>query len=213
MTRSGVVFSVLSILLSCPFPAAAQDFQVGAELGVTLSTFGGDGVEGLDQHRTGFTAGLTAAYRIREGVHVETGLLWIEKGAEGSVQGFEEAITADVRLSYLQIPLLVRVTPFPDRAVRPSLSVGPAFSFETRCRMRQDESVLAALVGCEDEGRARADVGLRLGAGLAWDVGRAEVLVDGRWELGLRDLDMVDALQTRHRGFVVTPRVSVPVGG
>ena len=203
--------TVLSALLAAA-PAAAQGLRLGAEVGLTLSTFSGGGAGGLDHHRSGFTAGVTAAYRIGEVVDVESGLLWIQKGAEGSIQGFEEPIEADVRLSYLQVPVLLRVTPFAGRAVRPSFSAGPVLSFETRCRMEHEPGTLAMLIGCEDDGRARADLGLRLGAGLAWRLGRAEVLLDGRYELGFRDLDTVDALDTRHRGFTLTPRLSLPLG-
>jgi hypothetical protein len=63
--------------------------------------------------------------------------------------------------------------PLPGRAVRPTLSVGPAVAFEARCRAHHEASTPAALIGCEEGGRVRTDAVLLAGAGLEYDVGRA----------------------------------------
>lgn len=204
--------AALSVLLFTPgSPAVGQELRLGVEVGASLFTFGGEGLEDLDEYRTGLVGGVTAAYRLNDLMWVESGARWVEKGAEGEVIGFEEAISADVSLSYFQVPVLLRVSFLPARAVRPSVAAGSAVSFETRCRASQDPAVVAALVSCGDEGRPRTDVGLLFGAGVSWRFGPAEVLVEGLYHLGLRDIETVDALGTRNRGFTLTPRVSLPV--
>lgn len=201
----------LAVVLATPAPAAAQ-VLLGARVGVSLSTLAGEGTEDLDDVRSGLLLGVTASYPLSDLLRLETGLSWVQKGAEGELQGFEEPISTDFRLSYLQVPALFRLTPLARHAFRPTVSVGPALSFETACEMDRDESVVAALVGCEDEGRVRTDVGLLFAAGVEWDVGQARLLLEGQYERGLRDLDSTDQLETRHRGFTLAPRVAIPLG-
>lgn len=214
MNRTPVVPAALLVfaLLSSPVPGAAQALRVGGGLGVSLSTFGGDGIDGLDGHRTGVAGGLTVSYSVAPNLRLESGAWWVEQGAEGTVQGFEEPISAEQRLSYLRIPLFLRFVPFPGSPIRPSVGAGPGVSIETRCRTRRDPGVVGEVVGCDDAGRRGTDVGFLFGAGLSWDLGGLELLLEGVYALGLRDIGSVDAIDTRNRGFVLTPRVSLPLG-
>ena len=98
----------------------------------------------------------------------------------------------------------------PESPVRPSIAAGPALSFETRCRTRNE--VVGAVVSCgDDEERPRTDVAFLFGAGVSARFGPVELLLEGRYDLGLRDVDTVDALRTHNRGFTLTPRVSLPL--
>ncbi len=207
---SAAILALAFFLLAGPRPVAGQEVSVGAEMGVSFFTFGGEGLEGLDEYRTGLVGGVSAAYRLTDLWSLESGVRWVEKGAEGDLVGFEGPISADQRLSYVQVPLLLRVAFLPESPVRPSLSAGPAISFETRCRMRALEP--ASVVSCDaEEDRPGTDVGFLFGAGVSWRVGPADVLVEGRYDLGLRDIDTVDALDTHNRGFTLAPRISIPV--
>jgi hypothetical protein len=212
MTQSNawVCVGTVLALLSAAGPAMAQDLRVGAQFGISLSTFGGEGIGGLDEHRRGLIAGVTLDYRLASALHAETGAFWIQKGATGTVQGFEEAIPTRVRVSYLQVPLLLRLTPLPAATIRPSIAVGPAVSFETGCDFRSDPSDIAVLVGCDDDARSKTDLGVIFGAGLGFDVGRTALLVEARYDLGLRDLDTIDRVETKNRGFALTTRFTFP---
>jgi hypothetical protein len=203
-------YVILAALLFVPAPTAAQELLVGAQLGIGWSTF--DTGEGLDGHRTGVFGGMTASYALNRLLRVESGARWVEKGAEGELQGFEEPISTEQRLSYLQIPLVLRFSWFPGSAVRPSVLFGPAVSFETRCRMSRDVGVLASVVRCDDQERTGTDVAALFGGGLAWRFGRAELLLEGLYDLGLRDVSAIDAVRVRNRGFVLAPRLSISLG-
>ena len=205
--------AVLLLLLMSSTGTAAQSLRFDAELGIARTTFEGEGVRDLDEQRTGWLAGLGIGYDVGGIIEIESGLAWVERGATGSVQGFEEPITADVQLSYLSLPVALRLTPLSGRALRPSLSAGPTIAFEVRCRTAFDESVLALLVTCEDEARPSVDVGFRTGAGVVWTVGGVAMLVEARYELGFRDLDTVERLGARHRSGSLVSRLSVPRGG
>lgn len=214
--KTPVVVGAGLLLALVAAPAEAQDLRLGIELGMSLSGFhferSGDGSTGLDEHRNGVVAGATAAYRLGARVGLESGVFWVQKGARGALQGFEEPIDTDVRLSYVQVPLLLRVTPFPRLPARLSLAAGPRVSFETGCSMDQGMSSAALVVGCYAP-RATTDVGFLFGTGVAWPVGAAELMLEVRYDLGLRDIDTTGTLDTRNRGLTLAPRLSIPVGG
>lgn len=145
-------------------------------------------------------------------LRLETGVSWTEKGAEGTVQGFEEPIATHVRLRYLQLPLQLRLDVLSTAALRPSLAVGPAVSVEVGCAYEQDPSNVAVVLGCRDPDRTRTDWGLIFGGGLAFDTGRAIILFDARYDAGLRDLDTIDQLRTRNRTFSMSTGFAIPIG-
>ena len=66
-------------------------------------------------------------------------------------------------------------------------------------------------VGCDESGRAGADLGLIVGTGVSWRLRGVELLIDGLYEYGLRDIGALDAARIHNRGFVVTPRLSIPL--
>lgn len=211
--RIAAAIAGIGLVVAPPPAAEAQPLQLGAQLGGSLSTFSGDGAGGLVEYRAGIVAGLTVSYRLTDRLRVESGAQWVDKGAKGWVQGFEEPISADLRLSYLQLPLVLRIAPVHEFPVRPSLSVGSAVAYELRCRVEHAVGTLVALIDCAEEDRRKADVSLLIGMGLEWRAGRAAVLVEAGYQAGLRDLDRIDALQTRNRGWTLTPRISLPIGG
>ena len=214
-SRALPLFGALVLWLSGPASAAGQDVLLGARFGLAVSDFhfSGEATPADESSEVGALLGLVAAFPLTELLRVETGISWVEKAAETELVGFEEPVTADFALDYVQVPLLLRITPLADHSVRPSLSAGPALSFEVACERRVDPSVLASFIGCEDEERSETDVGLLFGAGVAWEVGPVELLLEGQYELGLRDLDPSDRTETRYRGFILAPRLSFAIGG
>jgi hypothetical protein len=211
-SKPAACIGALFVLAIASAPAASQDVRLGAQLGINLSTYAGEGIDGLDERRSGVVAGVTVDYGVARTLRLETGGVWIQKGAAGTVQGFEEAIPTRIRVSYLQVPALVRWTPLPVAPLRPSVALGPALSFETGCDYRSDPSDIAVLVGCEDEERPKIDVGVILGAALGFDVGRTAIMLEGRYDRGFRDLDAIDDVETKNSGFTLATRFTVPLG-
>lgn len=205
--RSFFTTASAALLLMVPAAAPAQDVQIGARIGVNMSAFAGD--NRLDSHRQGFGAGLLVDVGLTGPLRLETGLAWTQKGGSGTAQGFEGAIPTRVRLHYVQLPILLRFAPSMSGSVRPSLSAGPAISFEAGCTREQDPTDIFVTAGCEDEARTRTDWGMLVGAGLAFDVGRGAVVVDGRYDFGMRDLD--PQLRTFNRTFGVSTAFVVPL--
>lgn len=207
----------LLLVLGATEPARAQNVSLGFDLGLSMATFSGDANgERLDlRHEPGVHAGATVTWAVRDLVSLETGLSWIRKGATGTVLGFEEALATDIRLDYLQAPLLARLHLPLGMALRPALFAGPAVAFETDCGVRTAPSELALTLGCggEDHLREKIDWSVLVGGGLAYDVGGTSLHVDGRYDVGLVKIAAhTDNLDVRNRAFVLTTGVSFPLG-
>jgi hypothetical protein len=189
-------------------PVAAQALYAGVRSGASFATFGGRDSDGLDSYRSGMTVGIQAGYGLSALVHLQTELAWVQKGAEGTLQGFEEPVQVSLSTDYLQLPLLVRLRlPTPIR-VQPILLAGPAVSLELDCDVETSMSELALTLGCEDsapEGqRRKVDWSLIMGGGLAVDMARVTLVLEGRYDLGLRTLNDVSDVEVKNRGFTIT---------
>ena len=64
----------------------SQEILVGGQLGTSLFTFQGEGVDGLDRYRTGLAWGVTVAYPLGRWLRLEGGAWWVDKGAAGELQ-------------------------------------------------------------------------------------------------------------------------------
>lgn len=212
----GIVMAHL-LVLSLVTDGAGQtgEVRLGLDAGLTLATFRGTDVEGLDT-QTGATAGLTVERQIHDLVWIGTGLGWVQKGATGTLTGFEEPLATDLQLDYLQIPLLFGVGLASDGRVRPIAFAGPAVAFELSCEVRTAPAELALTLGCpEDDSRRQTDWSAVLGAGIEYDAGRALVRVTGRYDHGLTQLNDTEGgqlAQLHNRTFAIGAGVSVPIG-
>lgn len=214
-TSNGIVMAHL-LLLSLVTDGAGQigEVRLGLDAGLTLATFRGAAVEGLDT-QTGASVGLTLDRQVHDLVWIGTGVGWAQKGATGTLTGFEEPLVTDLRLDYLQIPVLFGVGLAPDSRVRPTVFAGPAVAFEMSCDVRTAPEELAVTLGCpEDDSRRQTDWSAILGAGIGYDTGRALVRVTGRYDHGLTQLNDTEGgqfAQLHNRAFVIGAGVSVPI--
>lgn len=213
MTPWKAVF-VLVALVSLAPPARAQDIHLGVAGGVTFATFGGD-LEGLDR-RVGAMLEGRLAWSLAPAVTVQTGLGWIQKGGEGEIQGFEEPVRAAHTLSYLQVPLTVRVTLPRTGPVRPVVFLGPTLAFETGCRSDiEPTSAFLSPVDCNpDSAREQTEWSLLLGGGVTRELGSTTIFAEGQYHRGLTDLQHpAGEVVIRNRTFSVVLGASFAVGG
>src|SRR5262249_50705200 len=102
------------------------------------------------------------------------------KGAKFSSEG--ERGTA--RLSYFEVPLLVRLSRREGK-VRPYVLGGPVLSFRTSATAE----ALGVSESVEDQVR-RTDFGVALGAGMRMPAGRGFFLLEAHYAFGLRNINI-----------------------
>lgn len=203
------MFSAIMLLLTCvTTPIGAQDARIAARLGLSHSTLGGN--NSLDSYRSGIAAGLLLDMQVTGAWRVESGLVWIQKGASGTVQGFETGVPTRVRLTYVEVPLALRLEAGANSGIQPSVLAGAALAFKTACTQIHDVVTTATWVDCNDAPHARTDWSLVFGGGLKVPVGRAAVLLEGRYNHGMRNLFDTPRVLHMNRTFTLWSGFNVP---
>jgi hypothetical protein len=209
--RIGGLLLVGALLM--PASLHAQRVHLDVAAGASLSTFRGDWLD-LD-YRTGLAVSGTVGVDVSPHLRVESGLAWVQMGAEGQVQGFEEALFADHRLAYLRVPLHARVFLPVGERVSSTLQAGPAVSFEVSCEIGVEQtSLFLAVTQCPpNTGRSEIEWAVQAGGGLRYALERFSLLLDVTWHHGLTGLqDPIQDLELRNRAFTVSTGLSVPIG-
>ncbi|HUF24710.1 MAG TPA: porin family protein [Vicinamibacterales bacterium] len=186
--RLVIAGAVVASIAALPLPVFAQ--EGGLKAGLNLASWSEqDPEEGVElSRRTGLVAGgwLRTPERSRVSFQIEA--LYSEKGASLTVDMFDE-IDAEVRLRYVEVPLLARVDFAPaGSAGRFHLfgGVAPAFRISARASGSDGTNESSADVGDSFE---TFDLGAVAGAGL--EFGRA--VIDARYTHGLRSIAKAEA--------------------
>jgi hypothetical protein len=167
--------TLLALSLLALIPAAAQA-QFGIKGGASFSDIGVKDGNVDFSNKTGFAGGVSYGFRLSENIALQPELLWVQKGGESG--------NADVTLSYLEIPVLLRFE-VPVGSVRPFLVGGPYADFKVgdECSVQQADE-------CLQEPKS-SDFGLAFGAGLRLG-GATGITLEIRWDRGLTNINSVE---------------------
>lgn len=201
----GAIVATAALLASAG-PAHGQGLALGVEGGPTFADFSvSDGQAELGSN-TGFRVAGVIRYGFGGPLGIQTGVGLSQKGASASDQD------VDYDLSYVEVPLLLTATiPMPS-PVSPRVYGGGQVGFESTCEISADTQALSGTFDCTAQELGEAALatrstsfGLVFGGGLDFDVsGPVAITVDGRYELGLSDINDVadpDPAEVRNRSF------------
>jgi hypothetical protein len=190
---------------------------IGFRLGVSMSK--GDiespDFEGVD--RSWLTSFIGGGF-IRFGagtIALQPELMYVTKGVK-----FEDEATgedASLQMDYLEVPVLLFLG-LGTGVLTPYLVAGPAFAFETKCRVELNFDTGSFEGDCDDAEagafeRKKFDVGAMFGGGLAFPTGPGSVIIDGRYNLGLINIiDDETEDEFKHRAFSFTAGYQIPLG-
>jgi len=182
-------------LVLCAQPSFAQGFGFGAKGGVNIATEevkGDDGAPSLDP-RVGGVAGAFVRLPLLPSIDVQAEGLYAMKGAKLNFQGVDSSI----QLDYAEIPVLVRFR----FAHRYYAAGGPSMAFAVRARTRTSFGGVTEEIDVMDQVK-RFDFGVAMGGGVEF----GKLVVDGRYTLGLTDIDKdtSDTSTTKNRTISIT---------
>ncbi len=188
----------LVVLLLASGSAAAQGLRPGVKAGVNLATvsLGGDeGSPGFDS-RVWLVAGVFATWRPVSWLALQPEVLVTSKGAALD----EDGLDARLVLDYLEVPVLARVSRRVSGATVYA-AAGPTVAWLLRAKTRTAFSGSTEEIDLKDDVEP-FDVGVAMGGGV--EIGA--FVIDGRYTLGLRDIDAdrSDAITIRNRAISVT---------
>jgi hypothetical protein len=183
---------VTLVLLALCFATTA----VEARAQVTLGLKGGLNISNLSaKDADGSTVDFDSRTVFTGGAYLQAGLgsvLALQAEALYSPRGANDD-GANLDLTYFDLPLLVLIrVPAGDSAIWPILYAGPVLSFETKCRLKGEEGAsLDCGSGADGLFRTKnTDVGVTFGGGFEVFMGSYTLQLDGRYNLGLVDIDV-----------------------
>ena len=207
------VVLVTVLFMALPAVAAGQS-TVGFLGGLSLATLGGDDAVDLDS-RTGLRFGGFFKVPISDVLGVQVGAGFVQKGASETELG----VDLELKLGYIEIPLLLTLSPSTNGNVGFTFSVGPAVGFKTGCKFSATDAGVTVEADCDDSfvdfDLKSFEVGAMVGAGL--DIGLTDsvsLVLDGFYNFGLTKIDDSGVNDdTKNRAFSILAGLSFSVGG
>lgn len=214
-THGLVLAAALAALAAGAAPAGAQA-AVGVKAGAALASLSG---AQDSESRTGLVAGGYLGFALGDRLAIQIEAVYAVRGGEGVGIGAnaldDAAEPSDIRLSYVEVPLLIRAG-YPGERLLPSLFLGPYVGFLVSCGLTLSDGSEG---DCDDEARAAwfnprsTEYGLLFGGGLDWAVGESTIFIDARYSLGLGSVqDRDDAMDLRNQGLTITGGFAFPLG-
>lgn len=172
LKRSSVAGLALAVSALCA-PAAQAQGQFGAIVGATFTTL--RGIDGLDS-RTGLIGGLSLVMPIAGAVGLQPELLFVSKGAEGS--------NGDngLKLDYVELPVLLRLSLAEGTPVNPHIYAGPYFGYNISCKVEGTSADCDDVPGVSTK---TVDMGGTVGGGIDFNVGSLILTGGLRYSFGI----------------------------
>lgn len=202
-----------AFLMALPTVVSAQA-SIGVRGGLSLASVSGDNTDEL-----GTTKGLNIGGFVNvplSGVAgLQIGAGFVQKGGEES----EAGVTAKIGVDYIEIPLLLTLSPSTAGSVGFDFFVGPAVSFKAGCTVSGSFDGTDVSIDCDDPEvdveLKSIDFGAMVGAGLDIAVSDAASLVlQGFYNFGLTSIDdSSDPDSVKNRAFSILAGLSFTLGG
>lgn len=179
---------------------SAQDaVKTGAKGGLNFATIS----EGSFDSRTGFVVGGFAKFGIPDSrFSIQPEAFYSQQGGENDGN--------EVRIDYLQVPVLFKYALTQGGTTVPNLFVGPYAGL--RLSAEQDGGtggLLGSGTNIENQ-TSNVDYGFAMGTGIDIEVGNSIFTMDARYNLGLSDV--FNDQSGKHRVFSFTFGISLPSG-
>lgn len=206
------IFALVAFALG-PREAEAQNEAgqvfLGVQGGLTQSSFTGSGSDASG--RQGYGGGAHVMYNVNEAFSVQMDFLFSQRGAEevtaDAGQNVSDAYNLDgseIELQYYEFPLLFKVTA-PIEQVKVRAMAGPAISFQTGAEIDGEETQRQLESTPKVQNRFLLyDVFGVVGGELALPLpglGNGEVALDGRYQVGLKNVEQTQEMELKNRSF------------
>jgi hypothetical protein len=207
---------------ACLLVAGTNVFAQGREARVGLvAAMNQSRVEGQVSdvtNRSGRAFGVYSATPIKGAWSLQSGAIWTQKGWGREEPGTRDL--AEVKLAYVEVPVLLRYDVAPRARVGGVLIAGPGFAFRTGCTLATTDASAGttAEASCAEIDQltngafslSSFDVGAIGGAGVRVAAGRANVLATAQYELGLRNLE--SGRDSKNRAATIAIGLELPFG-
>ena len=175
MKKAIVFLAAVALTVS----ASAQNFSYGLKGGLNLSTI--SKAEGAKM-KPSIYAGAFAEYKFNDYFGISPELIYSRQGTTTSIKDEFEDMKSQVRLNYINVPVLAKIY----LADALSLDLGPQVGFLIGAKSYAKGTIEGEKVdGTTDVKKAFQSVDFSFGMGLTYNIGK--FLVQARYNLGLTD--------------------------
>lgn len=174
------IFTILVVFTLSSTWAFAQRLTAGLKAGMNIANIHGDDVEDVWDSKIGICAGGFITCSLSGLFAIQPELLFTMKGSKAEEAGNK----VTMKLNYLEIPVLVKLSIPTPGIVKPSLFVGPSLAIKLSAKAKVEFAGESEEEDISEELKS-TDFGLVFGGGIDFGLGRGKLTVDGRYTLGL----------------------------
>ena len=207
--RSLMIAALVLAPAVMPTAAEGQSLLIGLKGGVNVSDF--------NIQEPGFEQATESITGIVGGVFLEVGLgglFAIRPEVLFSQRGFSDEsgiVPAELNVDYIEVPLLL-VARLPSPIITPILFAGPFVSFENSCQL--SGGGLTETIDCiDDEVETESlEGGVTFGGGFELGAGPVTLLFDGRYNVGLTNVDATGETEAKSRTWSFMGGIGFGIG-
>ena len=213
---------VFALTLVDPSPAFSQRVSLGFEGGFRNSSasVSVDGGDETTQAKADFRMGASLHLDLEGTVGIRVGMLYARKGFDQRFALFGTPLELTLHYAYLELPILAefRVPVGGTTGVTPFFAVGPVVAIKLGCDVilragGQSEDATCANDADDVEVEASGlEVGVQFGGGVIVPTGAVSLMFEIAYNLGLTDVTVDPNDTVKHRGFLLTGGLIVPIG-
>jgi hypothetical protein len=193
-TVKAMLIGAVAIMLLLPSLSLAKGITAGFKIGVNYADFFGEDVAAMEEligfdfkSKLGLCAGGFLQFNLGKVLAIQPEFLYTMKGARMEEEILGETVKVAFNLSYLEVPVLVKLMiPIPG-GVKPSLFVGPSIAFKLGAKLKTE--VLGDTTE-EDLSDDMEDTGYGLIFGGGLDFGK--ISFDVRYSFGLTSVSVYE---------------------
>jgi hypothetical protein len=209
---------MLAPLLASSAVALAQNpsTRIGVFAGMNQSQISGTATD-ISNHK-GAAIGAYVAAPIAEGLRLQVGAEWTQKGWERDEPGTHDL--AVVKLTYVEVPVLLRYDFTPRERAGVVVFAGPGLGFRSGCSVEetthstgQTQTATCAEIASASNGAftfSSFDLGAITGAGARLAVASVQLLVTAQYEIGFKHVSSSGGNANRALTFGLG--VELPIG-
>lgn len=200
------LLSLLVLLFVCSFTAKAAGISLGLKGGLAIANASGDFIDAMAEEmeadvgsKMGFLGGIFADIGFTDKFGIQPEILYISKGMKATGEEDDVEFTSTVNLTYLEIPLLLKLKIPASPQLTFQILAGPAIGMNLGAKVAID--VEGEDIPDEDikDDIKYMDMGVSFGAGVGIGLGSGILTLDGRYTMGLMSVaDDTDEAKTNY---------------
>jgi hypothetical protein len=189
-----MLVGAVAIMLLLPSLSLAKGITAGFKIGVNYADVFGEDVAAMEallgadfKSKWGLSAGGFIQFNIGKVIAIQPEFLYTMKGARMEEEILGETVKVGFNLSYLEVPVLIKLMIPTPGGVKPSLFVGPSIAFKLSAKLKTEALGDTTEEDLSDD-MEDIGYGLVFGGGL----GFGKISFDVQYSLGLTSISVYE---------------------